>query len=51
MADERPNVTVVYQTTPAAGPGLGAVLLELFCFLIMVGLVALFAGGGCALLL
>lgn len=49
--DDRPNVTVVYQTAPAAGPGLGAVLLELFVFLLAAGLVALVAGGGCALLL
>jgi len=51
MADERPNVTVVYQTAPAAGPGLGRVLLELITFLALLGLAVLIAGGGCALLL
>lgn len=50
MVDERPNVTVVYQTAPAAGPGLGRVLLEAITFLALVGLAAL-AAGGCRLLL
>ncbi|MFZ4662261.1 MAG: hypothetical protein ACOYNY_34955 [Caldilineaceae bacterium] len=47
MADERPNVTVIYQEAKPTTPGLGAILLELFVFLLAAGLVALVAGGGC----
>lgn len=43
--EERPNVTVVYQTVPSNGPGLGAILIELLTFLAL----AFAIGGGCML--
>jgi hypothetical protein len=46
MAD-KPNVTVIFQDAPAKGPTFGAVLLELFVFLLVAGVIALLAGGGC----
>lgn len=39
--DERPNVTVIYQTPPAKGPGLGAIILELLTFFAIAGALAL----------
>lgn len=47
--DDRPNVTVIYQPAKQPGPGLGAILLELFVFLLAAGVIALVAGGGCML--
>lgn len=44
MSDERPNVTVVYQTVPAKGPGLVSIVVELVAFLAMLGLAGLLAG-------
>lgn len=48
MANDRPNVTVVFQDAPTKGPTFGAVLLELLFFLALVGGIALLAGGGCS---
>ena len=48
---EKPNVTVIYQDAPTSGPGLGAVIVEAFAFLAMMGFFALMAGGGCRALL
>lgn len=44
--EERPNVTVIYQTPPSSGPTLGVVLVELVLFVILAGIVAI----GCGLL-
>lgn len=42
--DDKPNVTVIYQTAPSRAPGPVAVIVEGLFFLFMLGLVALGAG-------
>ena len=41
---DKPNVTVIYQEAKASTPGLGAILLELIVFVVLVFVV----GGACS---
>jgi hypothetical protein len=46
--EERPNVTVIYQTPASAPATLGAVIIELLVFCLVAGVIAL--AGGCTML-
>lgn len=46
--EERPNVTVIYQTPASSSPGLGAIIIELVVFFFAAGIITLI--GGCAML-
>lgn len=46
MNDDKPHVTVIYQSAKTPGPGLGTILLELIGFALFVILVGLIVGGG-----
>lgn len=46
MSDDKPHVTVIYQSGKPPSPGLGTILLELIGFVLFVILVGLIVGGG-----